>query len=183
MKHYGLKDLILRILVKLGIIKSIVPQLTSSSIILQLTPKNTKFVSKNKMKQVTLKRQYEDSCTLGTMYLDGNEICKTLENPWRDNKENISCIPEGKYKCVKDNTGKYKYWKVLNVPNRSLIEIHNGNFQDETEGCILVGRDHAFFNKEWIINFSLTTLKELKVILGDKFELIIENNEKTFKKN
>lgn len=136
----------------------------------------------NKTKQVVLKRQYEESCTLGTMYLDGEEVCKTLERPWVDNKENISCIPEGKYECIRDNTGKFRYWKVLNVPNRSLIEIHNGNFQDETRGCILVGRVHEYSNEEWIVKFSLPTLRDLKDVLGDKFELIIKENEGISKK-
>jgi len=135
------------------------------------------------MKQVILKRQYKEFCTLGTMYLRGEELCKTLERPWKDNKQGISCIPEGSYKCVKDDTGKFKYWKVLDVPNRTLIEIHNGNLVKNTEGCILVGKNHLYSNDEWIVQYSISTLKKLKPILGDEFELIIKEYEKTSKEN
>jgi hypothetical protein len=64
----------------------------------------------------------------------------TMENPWLDNERNISCIPEGTYKAVRHISPKYGgCFKVLDVPNRSDILIHPGNYERDTKGCILLG--------------------------------------------
>lgn len=67
--------------------------------------------------------------------------CKTLELPWRDNAKNISRIPEGDYMGIKHVSSKFgeTIW-IQEVPNRSEILIHAGNFHRDTLGCILVGK-------------------------------------------
>lgn len=89
--------------------------------------------------------------TLGTLTLLGKTLCYTLEEPWRNNApgnphaETESCIPEGRYYCVRhgwepDAKTQFKnVWRLLNVPGRSGILIHAGNTLKATEGCILVG--------------------------------------------
>jgi hypothetical protein len=83
--------------------------------------------------------------TLGAMF-DGEErICETLELPWKNNQSNISCIPERTYQCkiaYSPIHGYDVYW-ILNVPNRSAVEIHIGNFAKDTKGCILLGTTRA----------------------------------------
>ncbi len=91
----------------------------------------------------TLRRLISESdVTLGKLCKpDGTVFCCTLEEPWKDNKRHISCIPAGTYKCVKYNSAKFQdIWEVTNVKGRSLILIHNGNTTDDIEGCILVGK-------------------------------------------
>lgn len=64
----------------------------------------------------------------------------TLEDPWNDNKNEISCIPLGEYKCVPRWSLRHKHhWVLEGVPKRSLILIHIGNSIANTRGCILVG--------------------------------------------
>ena len=41
--------------------------------------------------------------TIGELFLNGERICDTLENPWQDNERNFSCIPEGNYKVRLDS--------------------------------------------------------------------------------
>lgn len=105
------------------------------------------------MKKITLQRFVHDKVTFGKLSLDW---CKhpdiyTIELPWNDNKKSISCIPQGLYNLIPYNSKKYpNVFKLLNVPGRSDILIHvgnyacevtvgNGTFQTDTEGCILVG--------------------------------------------
>jgi len=105
-------------------------------------------------KQVTLQRFKHDKVTFGKITLDWlpeHKDIYTIELPWMDNIQNQSCIPQGIYNCSPYSSVKYKnVWQVRNVPNRSNILIHSGNFacdvklqasvhDSDTQGCILVG--------------------------------------------
>ncbi len=73
----------------------------------------------------------------------------TMELPWRDNKSNVSRIPNGEYECEFISSRKFGrcYW-IKNVPGRSGVLIHPGNlagdvskgFVSNSWGCILLGR-------------------------------------------
>jgi len=68
-----------------------------------------------------------------------------LEDEWKNNARNISCIPPGTYEAVPHGWDagspvRFKQtWRLLGVPNRSAILVHGGNTKDDTEGCLLVG--------------------------------------------
>ena len=68
---------------------------------------------------------------------DGTEY-PTLERPWLDNQPNISCIPAGHYKFTRDTHGRFQWFMVLDVPNRTNIEFHTGTKPTHSQGCILV---------------------------------------------
>ena len=76
--------------------------------------------------------------TNGVLSLNGKEICKTIELPWRNNKARVSCIPEGKYKIRKRFSAKFKWHlELINVKNRKYILIHPANNAlKELNGCI-----------------------------------------------
>jgi hypothetical protein len=115
--------------------------------------------------------------TFGLMTMDNTPLCVTCEDLWNGNKNNISCIPEGTYHVTKRISEKYKHhWHVQNVPNRSLILIHNGNTIADTQGCILVGETLATspLGKQTITN-SIRTMNRLREVLPDAFTLIITN--------
>ena len=42
-----------------------------------------------------IRNTFSKKSTVGELFLNGERICDTLENPWQDNQRNISCIPEG----------------------------------------------------------------------------------------
>lgn len=78
--------------------------------------------------------------TLGVFIMDGLPRFFTLEEPWRQNQSNSSCIPEGEYKCEEYMSSKFgNTFVVMNVPGRSGILFHTGNSTEDTEGCILLG--------------------------------------------
>lgn len=71
----------------------------------------------------------------------------SLEDPWKDNQRNISCIPEGDYWCDKYASPTHGHtFIVREVPNRSYILFHRGNTHINTQGCILVGERFHFLN-------------------------------------
>lgn len=94
---------------------------------------------------LTLTRYADNGrATLGLLKV-GNTVLYTLEDAWRDNQRNVSCIPAGTYHCVPHGwenktwaTVKRSY-ELTHVPGRTGILIHAGNTDADTQGCILVG--------------------------------------------
>jgi hypothetical protein len=74
----------------------------------------------------------------GKLYLDGTLHSYCIELPWKDNRPQVSCIPEGQYKLGKrfsEHLGHHL--QVLDVPDRELILIHPANdAKKELKGCI-----------------------------------------------
>ena len=69
--------------------------------------------------------------------------CRTVELPWRENQPNVSCIPDGIYQIRPRFSQKYgAHLHLLDVPDRSLILIHQANFARQLQGCIAVGLKH-----------------------------------------
>jgi hypothetical protein len=94
------------------------------------------------MKEYTIVRyDLRDDVTLGLFLIDGEYFCDTLERPWKDNTQNISCIPEGGYEISVYVSPKRKEKCILvhDVKDRFGIEIHEANMVTELEGCIAVG--------------------------------------------
>ena len=88
--------------------------------------------------ELELIRTYHPNGTNGEITCNGARVCFAIELPWRDNKPQVSCVPEGRYELVKWYTAKFKnHFKVLKVPGRSLIMIHPANDAiKELRGCI-----------------------------------------------
>lgn len=101
---------------------------------------------------IIIDRIYRSDCTLGEGYLnlktEDPTLCfKTLELPWLNNQKKISCIPEGIYSYQFYESPKFgKVILINNVPKRSMIEIHPGNFTSDIQGCILPGDAHTDIN-------------------------------------
>lgn len=76
---------------------------------------------------------------LETLY--GEQLCVTLEEPWKGNARYISCIPAGIYKVRRRFSPKRRVWvwELVAVPGRTAIQIHIGNTLADIDGCILVG--------------------------------------------
>ncbi len=129
--------------------------------------------------KVELIRTYQSQQTIGELLINGIEFCKTLELKWLDNIRCKSCIPEGVYKVVKrlaHEKRKYNHFLVTNVPNRSYILIHTGNYSSQILGCILVGDKHIDMNKDGLLDVanSTITLQKLYNLMPDSFELTIK---------
>ena len=88
--------------------------------------------------ELVLYRTYFKKGTNGALFIHNQFLGFTIELPWRENKRNISCIPEGKYELKARFSEKFKHHLQLeNVPGRSLILLHPANDAlKELEGCI-----------------------------------------------
>ena len=118
--------------------------------------------------------------TLGELFLNGERMCDTLENPWQDNQRNISCIPEGEYPVRlrlprESGTRDYLHLLVQDVPNRDFILVHRGNFPSQTQGCLLVG----IGTEQDVVHNSVLAMdlliKEILNLGGENINLIIKN--------
>ncbi len=114
--------------------------------------------------------------TFGVLIINGRPFCLTCELPWRDNKDEISCIPAGTYPCIPHNGAKFKHvWELIGVPGRADVLIHMGNIITNTKGCILVGERFGTLKDLPAVLGSLSTLDKLRDILPEKFDLEIIN--------
>ncbi|HKB43232.1 MAG TPA: DUF5675 family protein [Chitinophagaceae bacterium] len=88
--------------------------------------------------ELELIRTYYPNGTNGDLLLNGDKICSTIELPWKENKPQVSCIPEGKYELKKRYTPRFgNHFILMNVPNRSFILLHAANDAlKEMRGCI-----------------------------------------------
>ena len=97
-----------------------------------------------------IQRRVDDEYLAGT---ENQYFCDTLEPTWRDYEHGAykvkgrSAIPEGRYAVVISWSPKFEQWLpiLLGGPefNRKWqgIRIHAGNCSEDTEGCILVGKN------------------------------------------
>jgi len=138
--------------------------------------------SKDNFRFAIITRFWDDTVqTLGVMNAfqgkDHLMQCKTLELAWKDNKTGISCIPKGEYSVVPyASPSKGDVYLLENVEDRSMVEIHVGNYNSDIQGCILVGDNFSYINsdKEADVTNSRNTFERLKTVFGyEPFTLFI----------
>ncbi len=116
--------------------------------------------------------------TLGTLTTQGF-TCDTMERPWLNNTPSISCIPTGTYQCVwayMHDLNEYHYM-ITNIPGRSGIFIHEGNYYSNSLGCIILGNGKGDINKDGEIDVlnSRVTLAKFEALLNKQpFTLVIK---------
>ena len=120
--------------------------------------------------------------SIGKLYIDDVYFCDTLEDTDRGlnstmtideiaklKQKSITAIPTGRYKITLNiQSPKFKTYnqyefckgylpRLINVPGFDGVLIHIGNKPEDTDGCILVGKNKA---KGQVLE-STTTFKEL----------------------
>jgi hypothetical protein len=116
-----------------------------------------------------------DKQTLGE-FIYQNFSCKTIELGWHNNEKQKSCIPKGTYKVIRRNSAKYgEHFHITEVPNRSLILIHNANYARELLGCVGIGDKHTDIDGDGLrdVTNSKNTLRAMLKALPKEFLLEI----------
>ena len=124
---------------------------------------------------LTIKRIPHEDCTVGIMRFNEHRFF-TLELPWHDNSQNVSCIPPGFYRCRKVFSGKYgQCVEIRDVIGRTLIRIHWGNYTSDILGCVIVGDSLRDINGDGVIDVtnSKATFAKMMKVLPDEFKLQI----------
>lgn len=100
----------------------------------------------------------------------------TVELPWRKNRANVSCIPEGTYKLQRemfyggDGPGgrpDYETFGLAGVVGRTFIKLHVANTAGELQGCIGIGNALGVANGHWAVLHSREAHKTLMRVMGD----------------
>ena len=104
--------------------------------------------------RIVVDRFYDNGeATLGTMLIEGKFEAFTLEDEARTKKVNGETrIPAGLYfidfqKIVTPKTKSYRnrydwfsfHLEIKNVPGFTNVYLHVGNYDSDTDGCVLVG--------------------------------------------
>lgn len=106
------------------------------------------------MKLKLIRNPTNDTCTIGTLFVEAAFECFTLEDVVREHPgvqldlwkvPGKTAIPRGTYDVIIDMSARFKRElpRLLNVPGFSGVRIHPGNTAADTEGCILLGLSQA----------------------------------------
>ena len=137
------------------------------------------------MKRINIIRtQTSEQGTFGALYIDGSFFCVTGELPKDYDGDNIEnevrreCIPQGEYKVApREPSAKFKYdhYILEDVPNRSYILIHVGNFcgkvpkyKSNVEGCIILGEKVDFIEGQLAVTNSVNTFNSFMQLMNNE---------------
>ena len=83
---------------------------------------------RKEMKHFKLKRvAYIADGTFGVLFDEEIPFCLTVEPEWKDNQEDISCIPTGYYLCKRVQSPKFgDTFEITGVPGRDHVLLHKG---------------------------------------------------------
>lgn len=101
------------------------------------------------MKLRLVRRFKGDTYTIGSLSVNGEKFCDTLEDRVRDlaggeaKVPGETAIPEGRYKVIVNRSPKFgrDLPRLLDVPQFEGVLIHRGNTAEDSAGCILVGEN------------------------------------------
>jgi hypothetical protein len=129
------------------------------------------------MRRIVLKRiSSNPNVTFGvlTNAVTGLPICVTIEKPWKNNTQYISCIPKGIYRCKPIVSRKFgEVYEITDVPNRSHILFHIANTEAELKGCIGLGTKYGYLDDKPAVLESKIALNYFKKHIG-KNEFLLE---------
>jgi hypothetical protein len=143
------------------------------------------------MKLTVKRRFFADTYTVGTMYINGERFCDTLEDRNRDLNHDgdlndagegkvmhETAIPFGTYNVVVNVSPRFgrELPRLEDVPNFTGVLIHRGNTDADTSGCILVGENKV---KGKVINstgYEVELVKRCKEAMarGESITIAIE---------
>lgn len=109
---------------------------------------------------------------LGAFFFDGEFLAHSLENPDKQ-------IPAGEYIVIRNDTGKHKWFKLLDVPGRKYIEMHPANWIYQLEGCVTMGLQVQYKDgkPEIVPKTSTPALELLSAKLGDRTAFLLTIKE------
>ena len=137
-----------------------------------------------------IRTETSEQGTFGTLYDGNTSLCATGElpkhagNPSIENERQTDCIPTGTYLCKIVNSPKFgRVYGVTDVPGRSAILIHSGNFcgdaakgfKSHVLGCIILGEIKGVLDGQKAVLSSKRALATfMERMANEPFSLVIE---------
>lgn len=109
----------------------------------------------------------------------GKIIAVTLEHAYYENDGWVPKLPAGDYVCEKgehrlasmDHT--FTTYEILNVPGHTGILFHVGNYNADSEGCVLLGSETM---GKIIVRSKAAFVRFMQITAGvDTFDLTVQN--------
>lgn len=128
---------------------------------------------------LTLKRALETVNGIFSDLLleDGTTFCETLEHAYPIAGNFMPKIPNGTYTCVRGwhrlshMISSFETFEITGVEGHTNILFHVGNFNDDSEGCVLLG---AAIQNGALTESRNTFLKFMTLLQGvDTFSLVV----------
>ena len=106
------------------------------------------------MKIKVIRETKNDICTIGSLFINGEFFCYTLEDKDRGLKQTdsllfinakkifgLTAIPSGTYKLIVNQSPKFKRMlpRILDIKGFDGVLLHRGNSASDSLGCILIG--------------------------------------------
>lgn len=121
---------------------------------------------------------FEETGIFGQLLSSDNQlIAITLEHSYSVGPSKFAAkIPNGVYPCVRgihhlEKTGAFETFEVMNVPGHSGILFHAGNFNCDSDGCVLLGLER---NGNMITNSRFAFFKFIDLLKGvNAFQLTV----------
>ena len=116
------------------------------------------------MKLKVIREVKNDICTIGSLFINGEFFCYTLEDKDRGLKQSdtllfiqakkifgVTAIPSGSYELIVNQSPKFKRMlpRILNIKGFDGVLMHRGNTANDSLGCIILGYqkgDNAIFD-------------------------------------
>jgi hypothetical protein len=131
--------------------------------------------------------------TIGSLYVDGEYFCDTLEDTDRGLTQEMpleeirkikipheTAIPTGTYRVTVNMSPAKKRMlpRLLDVPGFSGILIHRGNTKSDSSGCILVGENRV---KGKVINSTQYEKKLVEMLTETEEDIVlrVENHNES----
>lgn len=139
-----------------------------------------------KLQVIVNRFKVTDDYSLGHCYIkynDGNSVyvgC-SLERGWRNNQNDVSCVPPGTYPLKLDYSPRFRkdLWELYDVPGRAECKFHAANYWRQLNGCIALGNKHVDIDKDGDpdVTASRDTMKKFHELMdgATSAEVIISN--------
>jgi hypothetical protein len=135
------------------------------------------------MKVLLIRSRYRADGIFGEFKIyPGGTVCQSLEHAYQNADGTYSPkIPAGVYQCSLRHSPKFEreLYEVKNVPGHTDILIHAGNYNEDSDGCILIGQGLGRkLNNGFMITSSIKALENFMAIEhGADFDLTIEDDK------
>ena len=120
-----------------------------------------------------LEGSHEDG-SFGKMRIDKQVFADTLEPYQRANKRFLSLFPAGQYLCKRVHSPKFgETFEIYFIEDRDNIVFHWGNFDENTEGCVILGNGIGVIGDRRAILNSKNTFKKFMRALDHVDEFVL----------